>query len=41
LLLALVGWALGLLILLIVFRMAGDRERAAHDEQERATRRDS
>ncbi len=34
-LLALVGWALGLLFLMILMRMAGDQDRAARHEQKR------
>ena len=37
-LLALIGWALGLLFVLILMRIAGDRERAARKEQERTDR---
>ena len=37
-LLALVGWALGLLFVLILMRIAGNRERAARQEQERIDR---
>lgn len=33
--LALVGWALGLLFLLIILRISGDQDRAARHEQER------
>ena len=34
-LLGIVGWALGLLFVLILFRMAGDQDRAARHEQKR------
>jgi hypothetical protein len=34
-LLGLVGWALGLLFLLTLMRMAGDQDRAARHEQRR------
>ena len=33
--LGLVGWALGLIIVLTLFRMAGDQDRAARHEQKR------
>jgi len=34
-LLGIVGWALGLLFVLVLFRMAGDQDRAARREQKR------
>ena len=34
-LLGLVGWALGLLVVLALFRMSGDQDRAARHEQKR------
>ena len=34
-LLGLVGWALGLVVVLALFRMAGDQDRAARHEQKR------
>ena len=34
-LLGLVGWALGLVIVLALFRMSGDQDRAARHEQKR------
>ena len=34
-LLGLVGWALGLVVVLILMRMAGDQDRAARHEQKR------
>jgi hypothetical protein len=34
-LLGLVGWALGLVMVLALFRMAGDQDRAARHEQKR------
>lgn len=34
-LLGLVGWAFGLMIVLTLFRMAGDQDRAARHEQKR------
>lgn len=34
-LLGLVGWAFGLVILLALFRMSGDQDRAARHEQKR------
>ena len=37
-LLGLIGWALGLVVVLILMRIAGDRERAARKEQERTDR---
>jgi hypothetical protein len=33
--LGLVGWALGLVLVLALFRMAGDQDRAARHEQKR------
>jgi hypothetical protein len=33
--LGLVGWALGLLFVLVLMRMAGDQDRAARHEQKR------
>jgi hypothetical protein len=33
--LGLVGWALGLIVVLALFRMAGDQDRAARHEQKR------
>jgi hypothetical protein len=33
--LGLVAWALGLIVLLALFRMAGDQDRAARHEQKR------
>lgn len=33
--LGLVGWALGLIVVLTLFRMAGDQDRAARHEQKR------
>jgi hypothetical protein len=34
-LLGLVGWALGLVVVLALFRMSGDQDRAARHEQKR------
>jgi len=34
-LLGLVGWALGLVVVLAIFRMSGDQDRAARHEQKR------
>ena len=34
-LLGLIGWALGLVMVLALFRMAGDQDRAARHEQKR------
>ena len=34
-LLGLVGWALGLVVVLALFRMSGDQDRAARNEQKR------
>jgi hypothetical protein len=34
-LLGLVGWGLGLLVVLALFRMSGDQDRAARHEQKR------
>ncbi len=34
-LLGLVGWALGLLVVLALFRMSGDQDRAARHEEKR------
>ena len=34
-LLGLVGWAFGLVVVLAIFRMAGDQDRAARHEQKR------
>jgi hypothetical protein len=34
-LLGLVGWAIGLLFVLVLFRMAGDQDRAARHAQKR------
>ena len=33
--LGLVGWALGLVVVLALFRMSGDQDRAARHEQQR------